>query len=280
VTGDWEITATEPGLRVVLADVWRHRHLVNYIGGRALRKMYRKTVLGWLWLFINPLFPLALRSLIFGALLGVGSNGVPYFLFLLCGTIIWDAFAVSWTWGTRALEMNRGVTDQVYAPRVLMPLGNLTPALLEIAIKTAVFALAVVYYAVHDHHLYLQLGVHTLWAAAALLCVLLLAVGLSYFTSVWGETGRDARFALGQILAVWYLLTPVLFPLSELQPAHRAWALLNPLTVMVETFKWGLFGIGEFLPVPFAVTAALTAAIVALGLLYFSRSEARALDAQ
>jgi lipopolysaccharide transport system permease protein len=280
VTGDWEITATDPGLGTVIADLWRHRHLVGYVGGRALRKMYRKTVLGWLWLFINPLFPIALRTLIFGALLGVSSDGVPYFLFLLCGTIVWDAFAVSWTWGTRALEMNRGVSEQVYAPRVLMPLGNLTPAILEIGIKAAVFGLAVVYYAVHDHRFYLQVGVRSLWAVAALLCVFLLAVGLSYFTSVWGESGRDARFALGQILAVWYLLTPVLFPLSGLRPEHRAWALLNPLAVMVETFKWGLFGIGEFLPGPFAATAVVTLAVLVSGLLYFTRAETRALDAR
>jgi lipopolysaccharide transport system permease protein len=143
-----------------------------------------------------------------------------------------------------------------------------------------VFALAIGYYAAVEHRLYLQIGVHTLWAAAALLCVFLLAVGLSYFTSVWGETGRDARFALGQILAVWYLLTPVLFPLSQLPPAHRGWALLNPLAVMVETFKWGLFGIGEFLPVPFAITAVSTIVILLTGLLYFSRAEARALDAR
>lgn len=278
MTGDWEITASDPGLRAVVGDVWRHRHLVQYIGSRTLRKMYRRTVLGWLWLFINPLFPLALRTLIFSALLGVASDGVPYFLFLLCGTIIWDTFAVSWTWGTRALEMNRGVTDQVYAPRVLMPLGNVTPALLEMVIKVAVFALALAFYAARDGRLYLQVGVHTLWAVAALLCVFLLAVGLSYFTSVWGETARDARFALGQILSVWYLLTPVLFPLSQLPPAHRGWALLNPLAVLVETFKWGLLGIGEFMPVPFAITAGATVAVLVAGLLYFSRAEARALD--
>lgn len=278
--GEWEITAGAPGVRHVVGDVWRHRRLLNYLGDRALKKMYRRTMLGWLWLFINPLFPIALNTIIFGALLGVGSNGLPYFLFLLAGTIVWDAFAVSWMWGTRALEMNRGVTDQVYAPRALMPIGNMSPAYLEIVTKSTVFALAVAYYVVHDHRLYVRPGVHTLAAVAALGCVLLLAIGLSYFTSVWGETGRDARFALGQVLSVWYMLTPVLYPLSALDPHQRTWALLNPMTVLVETFKWGLFGIGEFLPVAFGVTAAGTIALVLCGLLYFSRAEARALDAR
>ncbi len=72
VSQQWEITARPQGLVDALADVWRHRGLLGFIGDRALRKIYRRTVLGWLWLFINPLFPLALRALIFGALLGVG----------------------------------------------------------------------------------------------------------------------------------------------------------------------------------------------------------------
>ena len=120
--------------------MWQYRRLLGFIGDRALRKMYRRTVLGWLWLFINPLFPIALRAIIFGGLLGVGSNGLPYFLFLLAGTVVWDVFATSLMWGTRALEMNRDLTDQIYHPRAILPFGNMTPALLNLALKVGVFA--------------------------------------------------------------------------------------------------------------------------------------------
>ena len=114
-------------------------------------KMYRRTVLGWLWLFINPLFPIALRALIFGGLLGVGSNGLPYFLFLLAGTVVWDMFATSLMWGTRALEMNRDLTDQIYHPRAILPFGNMAPALLDLALKAGVFlAAALMFYTLRD----------------------------------------------------------------------------------------------------------------------------------
>ena len=108
--------------------------------------MYRRTVLGWLWLFINPLFPVALRAVIFGGLLGVGSDGLPYFLFLLAGTVIWEAFATGLMWGTRALEMNRDLSGQVYHPRAILPLGNMTPSILNLGLKVGVFAVALVYY--------------------------------------------------------------------------------------------------------------------------------------
>lgn len=276
----WEVTAGNPGLRHVVGDVWRHRGLLGYVGDRALKKIYRRTILGWLWLFINPLFPLAMRALVFGALLGVSSNGLPYFLFLLGGTIAWDAFAVSLTWGTRALEMNRGLTEQVYAPRALLPVGNMTPAFLDVGIKAVVFVLAVLYYVVRDGRLYVRLGPDLGWALLALALVFLLAVGLSFFTSVWGETARDARFALGQVLAVWYLLTPVLYPMSAVPAEHRAWLLLNPLAILVETFKWGLFGVGEFQPEALGGVAAVIVGLLLWALLYFARAEARAVDAR
>jgi lipopolysaccharide transport system permease protein len=261
-----------------VADVWRHRRLLRFLAWRSLRRVYRRTVLGWLWIFINPLFPLALRALIFGALIGVTSEGIPYFLFLLAGSIVWDSFASSLMWGTRGLEMNRHLVDQIYVPRALLPFGNSSPALVDFAIKTTVFALTVGYYLAVDDRIYIRAGVPLLWAAAALLLVFIFSTALSFFTSIWGETGRDMRFTLGQLLSVWYLLTPVLYPLSAVPERYRDWMLANPLAILVETFKWGLFGIGELRPVAFGVTAGAILVLLLAGLAYFSRAEAQAID--
>jgi lipopolysaccharide transport system permease protein len=277
-TAEWEITPRTAGVLDTAGDVWKHRGLVGFIGSRALHKMYRRTVLGWLWLFINPLFPLALRALVFGGLLGVSSNGLPYFLFLVAGSIVWDTFAASLLWGTRGLEMNRHLIDQVYVPRALMPFANIAPALLDLGIKVGVLVLALAYYAAVDGRLYVRGGTPVLWAVAALLLVLAFAAALSLFTSVWGETTRDMRFTLGQLFSVWYLLTPVLYPLSKVPEAYRGWMLLNPLAILVETFKWGLFGVGEFHAVAFGVTAGAIFVLMLCGLAYFVRAEARAVD--
>ena len=276
-TAEWEITPRNAGVVATLVDVWQHRRLVGFIGQRAMRKMYRRTVLGWLWLLINPLFPLALRALIFGALIGVSSDGLPYFLFLLAGSLVWDTFASSLTWGTRSLEMNRHLVDQIYVPRALLPLANTAPALLDFGIKAAVFALALAYYVI-DGRVVLRGGVPLLWALAALLLAFAFSTALSFFTSVWGETGRDMRFTLGQLLSIWYLLTPVLYPMSAVPEAYRSWMALNPLAIVAETFKWGLFGRGEFHAATFGATSGAVLVLFILGLVYFSRAEARSLD--
>ena len=272
----WESSPRHPGPLATLAEVWEYRGLLGFIGDRALRKMYRRTVLGWLWLFINPLFPVALRALVFGGLLGVDSNGLPYFLFLLAGTVVWDVFANSLMWGTRSLEMNRDLTDQIYHPRALLPFGNMTPALLNFALKVGVFMVALIFYAARDGHAYVRTDVSILWALAAMALALLFALAISFFTSIWGEKTRDMRFALSQLLAVWYLLTPVLYPLSQVPAEQRGWVLLNPLAIIVETFKWGLFGVGEFYPREFGFTAGGIVVLSVAGLTYFVRSEARA----
>lgn len=271
----WEVDPRYPGPIGTLVEVWQYRRLLGFVGDRVLRKQYRRTILGWLWLFINPLFPVALRAVVFGGLLGVGSDGLPYFLFLLAGTVVWDVFSATLMWGTRALELNRDLTELIYHPRAILPLGNMAPALLNLVLKVGVFALALAYYAIRDGRFYLSADVSLLWSLAALGLTFLLGLGISFFTSIWGETARDARFALGQLLSVWYLLTPVLYPISQIPPEHRGWMLLNPLAIIVETFKWGLFGVGEFYGAAFATTALAVAGVATIGLIYFTRTEAR-----
>jgi len=275
MTARWEVSPRYPGVPETLAEIWQHRDLLRFVGDRALRKMYRRTVLGWLWLFINPLFPVALRALVFGGLLGVGSDGLPYFLFLIAGTVIWEVFSTSMMWGTRALEMNRDLSGQVYHPRAILPFGNMTPSLLNLALKVGVFLLALAFYTVRDGRNYLRGDWALLLAIGALALALLFAMALSFFTSILGENTRDMRFALGGIMSVWYLLTPVLYPLSQVPAEYRGWMLLNPLAIIVETFKWALFGVGEFYAAAFAATTVGVLLLLFGGLVYFTRREAR-----
>jgi lipopolysaccharide transport system permease protein len=271
----WEALPSPPGAIATTVEVWQYRRLLSFIGDRALRKTYRRTILGWLWLFINPLLPIALRALIFGGLLGLGSNGLPYFLFLLAGTVAWDVFAASLMWGTRALEMHSDLTTQIYHPRAILPLGNMAPAMLNLGLKVGVFVLALLFYAVKDGQWYLRADLSILWAFAALGLAFLFALAISFFTSIWGESARDIRFGLGQHLSIWYLLTPVLYPMSQVPAEHRQWMLLNPLAIIVETFKWGLFGVGEFYGAAFGITAVAILLLLAGGSMYFTSSEAR-----
>jgi lipopolysaccharide transport system permease protein len=137
-----------------------------------------------------------------------------------------------------------------------------------------------VIYALRDQRLYIRFDVELVWALAALVLAFVFALAISFFTSIWGETARDIRFALSQVLSIWYLLTPILYPLSQVPEEYRGWMLLNPLAIIVETFKWGLFGVGNLYPQAFGGTALAVGALLIAGLVYFSRSEARTIAAR
>lgn len=275
----WEITNQVPGPLRTLTQVWTERRLMYFLAVRSVRKMYRRTMLGWLWLFILPLFPIALRTLVFGGLLGVTSEGIPYFLFLMVGQLTWDLFAVSVTWGTRGLELHGGVQD-VYVPRVIMPLGAMAPAFLDLAIKIGVLVLAVVYFWVRDGRSYVVWGPYLLLAPAALVVTVGFAMAIALFTSVWSEEARDARYALGQVLSIWYLLTPILFPLSAVPESWRPWMMLNPLAAIVNTFKYALLGVGQPELRMFGSATLLVLALFIVGIRYFATHDAAVTDSR
>ena len=272
----WVIEPRREALMDRLRDVWRYRRLLRFFAAKSLTKLYKRTVLGAAWIFIRPLFPLVVNTIVFGGVLGVGSNGVPYFLFINCGGALWEVFSQAVTWGTRSLELNRGFMTRIYLPRLILPLATMTPAFLNFAIHLGVLAIAITYYRVTAGVLYLtpwNLG----WALLALVQATVLALGIALWTSVPALYARDVRFTIGYVLGFWLFLTPVLYPLN-VGPKY-AWLLaFNPMVAPVNAFKYGVLGIGGVSATEWIISGAMTAATLISGLWFFGRAEADAAD--
>ena len=275
--GTWIIEPRVDGMGARSREVWQYRRLLRFFAAKSLEKLYKRTVLGWVWILIRPLFPLFVKTVIFGGVLGIGSAGVPYFLFLVVGTAIWELFAGVTMWGTRSLELNRRMLTQIYVPRVILPIAMGTPALVTFAIHLAVGAVAIFYYRITQGVFYFNaagLG----WALQAMLLAWLLGLALSLWLSVPALVARDVRFTLNYVLNFWIFLTPVLYPLSAI-PAERRWLMsLNPMTGVVETFKFGVLGIGAVDLRPLATAWGLTLVILIGGLVFFGRAERNSAD--
>jgi len=272
-TATWVNGPRLPGLLATTREVWRYRRFLSHLGMRAIRKMYARTALGWVWLLIRPLFPILIRALVFGGLLGLMAEGVPYFLFLTIGTVSWNLFASALIWSTRGLELNRKVVSQVYVPRVILPIATTAPALFEFLLNLGVIVLAALFYWVKDGTPYVQLGLHTLWSIAAVVLTMTLVLGIGFFTSVWGERARDARFTAGQLLTVGLLVTPVLYPVSAVPAALHPWLYANPMAAFVQAFKYGLLKLEVPDPVHFTIATVTTLTILVAGLFFFSSKE-------
>ena len=273
----WIIEPRLDGLGARSREVWQYRRLLRFFAAKSLEKLYKRTVLGWSWILIRPLFPLLVKTLIFGGVLAVATGGVPYFLFLVVGTAIWELFAGVAMWGTRSLELNRRMLTQIYVPRVILPIAMGTPAVVTFAIHLVVAAVAVAWYRYSHGVTYLNAAAIG-WAVQATALSWLLGLAVSLWTSVPALVARDVRFTLNYVLGFWVFLTPVFYPLSAI-PEERRWLMfLNPMTGAVEAFKFGVLGLGTIETRPLLVSWALTLLVLAGGLIFFGRAERDAAD--
>jgi lipopolysaccharide transport system permease protein len=274
----WVVEPRRQGIVPRAKEVWQYRRLLRFFGARAVEKLYARTILGWSWILIRPLFPLFVKTLIFGGLLGVASDGVPYFLFLVVGTTIWELFAQSTMWATRSLEVNRSLLSRIYVPRIILPMAMITPALLTLLIHVGVLLAALVWYRFSHGVWYIGAGTTVLWTIPAILLSILLAIAIGLWTSVPALIARDVRFTLGYIMGFWIFLTPVMYPLSSVSPKWQGIMALNPMTPLVEMFKRGALGVGTVNPVHVGTALTVIAIIGISGIWFFARAEATAAD--
>lgn len=267
-----------PGLLAALREFWRYRGLTAYFGRQMLMKLYRRTWLGWLWIPLRPTVQVITSAFVFGGLLGVSSGDVPYPIFFLVTFAAWELFSFSLLWGTRSIEQGRRVLKKMYVPRLTCLSGALAPAGAVFLVYLVMAVLVLGGYALVDGRLFIDVGPQLPLALVGLALCLAVAFSVALFTSVYAARARDVRFGVGYLLGFWVFISPVIYPLSEVPDAYRPVTVLNPMTFPLELYRLGLFGQGELPPVSIASTLIVVVVVGGLGLRFFNRSEALALD--
>lgn len=278
-SGTWVIAAdASEGIGVRLRELWRYRRVLIFFSIKAVQSLYAKTRLGVAWIFIRTLFPLIASSFVFGSVMDVPSGTVPYFIFFATGTLAWNLFDGPLLRASRGIDVNRELLRKLYIPRVILPIGQMSAGLVKPAIVALVLAGSAIYYRAVDGVWHLQLTWDTLRTLAAAVTILVLATGLSLWTSVWLARARDVRFVLRHVLGFWMIVTPVIYPLS-LVPAGIRWlAYLNPLTAPVEMFKSGLLAGTDYSWPWMGYAAVVTLAVLCGGAWHFARTEHHTMD--
>jgi lipopolysaccharide transport system permease protein len=278
---DSPVTVIEPrrqGVGPRLSELWGHRGLTRFFGNRALQKIYARTVLGRAWLVLRPVATTVPPALIFGGVLQAPSDGLPYFLFFVAGMTAWTTFDRCLYWATRGIELNRSLLTRLYFPRLLLPVASITPGLVELALFVVMLALTVTWFGLVDGTWFLQVGPGVLAAVGALTLCLAFALGIGLWTSVLAARARDMRYSLQIVLSFWMLLTPVIYPLEAVPERFRDLVAVNPMTPLVELFRWGLLGRGDVQPISLAASITIIVCVALAGLWYFDRAEAASVD--
>ena len=278
--GFWKIEPRQHGGFARLRELWSYRYLWWYFASVTVTSLYRRSALGWLWLLMRVVAPIGLNAIVFGDMLDQAEKveRVPYFLFFLCGAITWTVFERSLFFITRSVERNRRLVTRVYFPRLILPVSAVAPGLVYLAILLVVLAMTNVVFHQRDGAWYITLQPGLLVSLGAIVASLLFAVAVGLWTSVLQARYRDVRYALRYITPFWFLLTPVIYPLSEISDRYRWLVALNPMAPIVEAFKWGALGDGVFPAVPAATSLILVLLTMATGLWFFNREEAASVD--
>ena len=274
----WVIEPVRLGFVARAEELWRYRRILWFFAVRAIKDPYEGTTLGMFWLFARPLMPIAISSVIFGRLLDVPSEGFPYFLFFLTGMSTWRIFERATLWVTRSLEQQRGLIKKVYFPRLAAPISSVAPAVTEYLVLLGLLLVVAGFYWWKDGVLYLRVGLPMLAAFGAILLTVLLSVSAGLWTAIWQVRHRETKYSLRYALQFWMYATPVIYPLSAIPPEYRFVFYLNPMAPLVEMYKWGMLGAGTAPGWGLVSSVAITLAIGAGGLAYFTRSEAVSVD--
>ena len=285
----WVIEPIHVGVIARAKEFWRYRRILWFFAGRRIKERYESTTLGMFWLFARPLMPMLVSTVIFGGMLAIPSDGVPYFLFFLAGSSCWRIFERSVFWSSRSFDQNRGLMKKVYFPRLVAPVSSVAPAVTEFGVLLGLLICAVIYYLIHDGKFYMRLSPALLLAPVAVALTVLLAIAVGLWLSVFVARHKDFQFSIRYFTRFWHYVTPVLYPLSTVPTTYHVNALdmtinprtlfqLNPVTAPVELYKWSLLGIGEFPALGLLTSLLMTVIVFASGVWFFTRAEGASID--
>ncbi|RYE20281.1 MAG: ABC transporter permease [Sphingobacteriaceae bacterium] len=254
-----------------LRDVWRYRDLVMLFVRRDFVSNYKQTVLGPIWFFIQPLLTTLTYVLIFGNIAKISTDGAPMIVFYMAGTTIWNYFSQTLTTISTVFTTNAQLFGKVYFPRLTMPLSIVLSNLVRFGIQFGLFLIFWAFYLIKGSNL------HPNWlillTPVLLIIMGLQALGLGMIFSALTTKYRDLAMLLTFGIQLLLYATPVIYPLSTL-PAKYKWLILaNPMSAVVETFRYGFLGLGTFRWDYLSYSIAATVVILVAGTIIFNKVE-------
>lgn len=268
------LTVIEPSegwVSLRLKELWSNRELVFFLMWRDIRVRYKQTVLGASWAIIQPLFTMIVFSLFFGRLAQIPSDGIPYPIFSFAALVPWNFFATGLTQSSDSLVTNSNLIKKVYFPRLVIPLSTVMAGSVDFLIAFGVLLLMILGFGI-------SLTLKVFWIPLFVLLAFVTALGVGLWLSALNVQYRDIRYTVPFLVQVWMFSTPIAYPSSLLPPQWRVVYGLNPMTGVVEGFRWALLG-ADTQPGPMIAASAVAAfSLLIGGALYFRRTEKRFAD--
>ena len=256
---------------IELREIWSYRELLFFLTWRDVKFRYKQTALGVAWAILQPVLTMVIFSVIFGNLAKLPSGGIPYPVFTYTALLPWQLFAFALASSSNSLVGNQSLISKVYFPRLVIPFSSVMAGVLDFGVSFLVLMGMMVFYNIQLSAIILTLPFFILLAVVSAL-----AVGL--WLSALNVQYRDVRYAIPFLTQFWMYATPIAYS-SELIPEKWRWLYsLNPMTGVVEGFRWALLGESSLDVFSLGISAIVIVALLISGLYYFKRLEATFAD--
>ncbi len=271
---EWDLTI-EPQrslFQLNLRDVWRYRDLLGLLVKRDITAAYKQTILGPIWMFLQPLFTTITFTFVFGNLAGLSTDGLPQPLFYMIGTVAWTYFSDCLTGTAGVFRANAAIFGKVYFPRLIMPLTLVISNLLKFGIQMSQFIILYIYYIIAKDY-QPQLNTSLLLFPYLILLMAMLGLGLGMIISAMTTKYRDLSFLLGFGMTLFMYATPVIYPLSATPEKYKAILSYNPIAPIMEGFRYILLGSGTFDWAMLGYASIVALVTLTFGVLIFNKVE-------
>ena len=260
-----------------LLEIVKSKDLLFLFVKRDFIAIYKQTILGPLWFFIQPILTTLIFTVVFGKIAGISTDGLPKILFYLSGITFWNYFSECLTKTSNTFIENQNIFGKVYFPRLILPISIVCSSLLKFGIQFLLFMVIWIYYLGH-HEYTIEPNVYILLFPLLIILTGLLSLGIGIIITSITTKYRDFRFLIQFGIQLWMYATPIIYPLSSLSGNLKTMAMINPMTSVIETFKFSFLGEGVFSWFHVGYTALFTLITLIFGILLFNKTEQNFMD--
>ena len=263
-------------LDVNFKEIWNYRDLLFLFVKRDVVTVYKQTVLGPIWFFVQPIMTMLVYILVFGNIAGIPTDGIPKPLFYLSGIIIWNYFSECFLKTSDTFTVNQDMFGKVYFPRLIMPLSKVVSGLIKFFIQFFLFMVVYLYFLVDG--VPVQLGVELLLVPYFIVLMALLGLGFGLIFTSMTTKYRDLKFLIQFGVQLLMYATPIIYPMSEIPEKIRYFIFFNPLSHIVEGFKLAFLGQGSLTTSGLLYSSFCTLIVLIVGILIFNKTEKTFVD--
>lgn len=259
-----------------IKELFQYKDLIFLFYKRNYATRYKQTILGPLWLILNPLITVTLYAFVFGNLAGLSTDGMPQFVFYLSSNALWTFFSTSLNETSSTFTANSAIMGKVYFPRLVMPISSVMTGMLDLAIQLGMLVVIMIGYAIAGYHF--NIGLSVLLAPIIILQAGILGLGCGIIIAALTTKYRDLVVLVGFGVQLWMYATPVVYTAGLIPEKYISIYMVNPMSPIMECWRSSVIGTGKFLWGYWGISWIISLMVLFIGVILFSKIEKTFMD--